>query len=212
LAKLPIAPDLERLRSLAPSLLTVHAGTRLHRIYERGGDYPTLWNAFRYFGPTDARFDHHLPDDDGHGRVQERGVLYLATDITTAIAEVFQDRRSVNRGNGDPWSVSFVLASELTLLNLTDTFCVQAGGSMKLTSGPTMYSQNWARSFYECYADIQGIYHPSSLTNRPILTLYERADSSRCFPETTSFHRALSDPLLIEPLRNVCKEIGYRFV
>ena len=45
-----------------------------------------------------------------------------------------------------------------------------------------------------------------------ILTLYERADSSRCFPETTSFHRALSDPLLIEPLRNVCKEIGYRFV
>jgi hypothetical protein len=105
-----------------------------------------------------------------------------------------------------------MLASDLTLLNLTTMFCVQAGGSMKLVSGPTLYVQNWSRGFYECYEGIQGLYYPSSLTNRPIMALYERVDTKTLFPPTPSFHRALSDVLLIEPLRNVCKEIGYDFV
>lgn len=212
MAKLPKIPDLERLRDLAPSLMSIPAGARLHRIYKRGGDYPSLWNAFRYFGPTGARFDHLITDKHGRAWLQERGILYLATDITTCIAEVFQDRRAVNRTNEAPWLVSMELASDLTLLNLTDTFCVQAGASMKLVSGPTLYAQNWSRGFYDCYAEIQGLYYPSSLTNRPVMALYERADTDTFFPQMPSFHRALSDALLIDPLRNACHEIGYDFV
>lgn len=184
----------------------------LHRIYKRGGDYPTLWHSFRYFGPTGARFDHHLPDDQGRGQLQQRGIIYVATGIPTAMAEVFQDKRSLNRYRDEPWLVSFTLAANITLLNLTGTFCVQAGGSMKLVSGPTLYSQNWSRGFYECYEMIQGLYHPSSLTNRPIITLYERADANVVFSKVPRFHRALADPLLLEPLRNCCREIGYRFL
>lgn len=212
MAKLPNAPDLERLRGLSPSLISIRTGFTLHRIYRRGGEHPTLWNAFRYFGPTAARFDHHIRDNDGSAQVQERGVLYAATDIISALAEVFQEKRTVNRSVEQPWMVSWALTSDLTLLDLTDTFPVQAGGSMKLVSSATLYAQNWTHAFYERYTDIHGIYYPSSLTNRPVIALYERALRLEPFPGTPRFHRALNDALLIEPIRNACKEIGYDFV
>jgi len=212
MAKLPNAPDPEHLRSLAPSLISIATGTPVHRIYRRGGERSTLWNAFRYFGPTGARFDHQERDVRGRACEQERGILYLASDIPTALAEVFQEKRVVNRKADRPWLVSIRLACDLTLLNLTDTFCLQAGGSMKLVSGPTVYAQNWSRAFYECYEEIHGLYYPSSLSNRPVMALYERALTLEPFPPAPRFHRALSDALLIEPLRNACKEIGYDFV
>jgi hypothetical protein len=44
------------------------------------------------------------------------------------------------------------------------------------------------------------------------MVLYERALGLEPFPPAPRFHRALSDALLIDPLRNACKEIGYDFV
>jgi hypothetical protein len=212
MTKLPNAPDPKRLQALPPSLLSLPAGTPLHRIYRRGGEHPTLWDAFRYYGPTGARFDHHRRDAKGRAHEQARGILYFAVDVPTALAEVFQEKRTVNRVAARPWLVSIKLANALSLLNLTDTFCVQAGGSMKLVSGPTVYAQNWSRAFYERYDDIHGLYYLSSLTNRPAIALFERARSVQPFPDTPRFHRALSDALLIEPLRNACRAIGYDFV
>ncbi len=212
MAKLPNAPDLDRLRELPPDLVTLKAGNRLHRIYYQGGDYPTLWDAFRYFGPTGSRFDHHEFDADGRPFAQTRGIIYFASDGPTALAEVFQETRTVNREVGRPWLVTIELPTDLILLNLIDTFCVQAGGSMKLISGPTVYAQNWSRAFYECYEDIHGLYYPSSLTNRPTIALYERALAAKPFPHSPLFHRALNDALLIDPMRNACVEIGYDFI
>ena len=37
-------------------------------------------------------------------------------------------------------------------------------------------------------------------------------DESNPFPLTPQFHRALRDALLIEPIRNACKDIGYDFL
>jgi hypothetical protein len=210
--KLPNSPNLERLRELAPGLILIPAGTTVVRIYQRGGEHPTVWNRLRYFGPTGARFDHHLRDEEGRPHVQDRGILYLATDISTSLAEVFQASRTIDREGDKPWLVSFRLACDLSLLNLTDTFCVQAGGSMKLVSGPKLYAQNWSRAFYECYEEIHGIYFLSSLTNRPTIALYERALAVGPFPNSPRVHRGLDDVLLIETIRNASKEIGYVFV
>ena len=80
---------------------------------------------------------------------------------------------------------------------------------MKLVSGPASFSQNWSRGFYECYEEIHGLYYPSSLTNRPVIALYERALSANPFPDTPVLHRELSSPMLIEPLRHACREIDY---
>ena len=205
MAKLPRTPDLARLRETAPSLRNID-GIRLHRIYERGGSFPTLWNAFRHVGPL-SRFDHHLGVDESAG--QPRGTLYAAADIPTAVAEFFQATRQINRTRRQPWLVSFVLAGEVRLLDLTDAFCVRVGASAKLASGPFAYAQNWSRGFYETYGEAHGLYYRSSLTNRPAVALYERANRTGLFPTNPVFHRALADPTLHKALVMVGEEIGY---
>ena len=115
MAKLPRTPDLARLRDTAPSLRVV-GDVRLHRIYERGGNFPTLWNAFRHIGPL-SRFDHHL--GLGGDAAKPRGTLYAAADIPTAVAEFFQATRQINRARRQPWLVSFMLSHEVRLLDLT---------------------------------------------------------------------------------------------
>lgn len=82
---------------------------------------------------------------------------------------------------------------------------------MKLVSGPKTYAQNWSRAFYACYGSIEGLYYPSSLTNRPAMALYERVLRRPPFPGSPLFHRALGDALLIDPVRGACQDIGYGY-
>jgi hypothetical protein len=126
------------------------------------------------------------------------------------LAEVFQANREVDCQDRHPWLASFRFQSSLLLLDLTDTFPVRAGGSMKLVSGARRYSRNWARGFYEAYPDIDGIYFLSSMTNRPIVALFERALAKSPFPPTPLLHRSLADPLLLIPIQEACIDIGYR--
>ena len=84
------------------------------RVYFRAGRHPTHWNAFRYFGPTASRFDHHLPDSNGLGKLQRRGILYAGSSALTCLAEVFQaPGRTINRYRGSPWLVIFELTPVL---------------------------------------------------------------------------------------------------
>ena len=209
MAKLPRKPDLARLRDAAPSLRTV-GGIHLHRIYERGGGFPTVWNAFRHVGPL-SRFDHHRLGLDGR-TAQTKGILYAAADIPTTVAEFFQATRQINRTRRQPWLVSFTLSGEVRLLDLTDAFCVRTGDSAKLVSGPFVHAQNWSLRFYEVYAEVHGLYYRSSLTNRPAVVLYERANHPDLFPTHPVFHRALADPTLHKALVMVGEEIGYGLV
>lgn len=209
-AKLPRAPDLDRLRATPPSLITIGPNLLLHRIYKRGGSHPTLWNSFRQYGPL-SRFDHQFTTEDNEPQLQDRGVLYAASDIATVVAEFFQyPRRRINRDKHRPWLASFNLPGELQLLNLTDTFCVRVGASMKIMTGPFAHTQAWSQGFYEAYPQIQGLYYASSLTNRPAIAFYERANTGDLFPSTTRLHRELANPLLHRPLQIVAQEIGYR--
>ena len=93
-----------------------------------------------------------------------------------------------------------------------DTMGSRAGGLLKLISGPKVYAQNWSRAFYDCYKEIQGIYYLSSLTNRPVIGLYERALDATPFPDFPRIHRGLDDVLLLEIVRNASKEIGYELL
>ncbi len=212
MAKLPREPDLERLQSTPPQVITLGPDRPLYRIYTRGGAYPTLWNTFRHYGPL-SRFDHHWVDGQCLPQPQERGILYAATDIPTAVAECFQrNQRRVNRTRNQPWVAAFSLEREVKLLDLTDAFCLRVGGSMKLVSGPFLYAQAWSRGFYQVYPELDGLFYPSSLTNRPIMALYERANPQGLFAQRIQFHRALADPLLHKALQVMVEEIGYGLV
>lgn len=208
-AKFPRTPDLKVLRQIAPAVTTLGNGTLLHRIYRRGGTFRSSWDTLRDFGPTDARFDHHRGDATGAPQRQERAIGYYAVDIPTALAEAFQSSRLVDRGRNQPWLASFELQRDVSLLDLTGTFALQAGASMKLVSGPRSWTQNWSRAFYECYPHIEGVYYPSSLTNAAAVAIYERVLSSSPFPAAPSLHRALADPLLVDALREAAARIGY---
>ena len=210
--KLPRSPNPAHLHKLDPRLRTIEAGTTWHRIYRRGGAHPTCWDALRYFGPTTARFDHHLLDAEGRAHSQERGIGYIAADAATAIAEVFQITRRLDRAHGKPWLVQFQLAAPLTLLDLSDTFLAQAGGSMKLISGARANARRWSQGFYDIYKKIDGLYYPSSMTNRPIIAIYERSLARNPWPGSPTLHRALADPLIADPLHEAYVEIGYAFM
>jgi hypothetical protein len=215
MVKLPEPPDPAWLcANIAAELQQVPARTRLWRIYFRAGNHPTLWNSFRYWGPTGARFDHHLPDAEGQGCLQARGVLYAAGGQRgglTCLAEVFQRSRLINPIRNEPWIVAFATAHDLTLLDLTGLWPTRAGASTALASGPRPRARAWSRAIYAAYPEIDGLLYPSSMAGHaPAILLYERAATS--IPPRPELHRALSDPALATVLTNAARDLNYRLL
>jgi len=212
MAKFPEPPDAATLARIAPLTLTLDRGTRLARIYFMGGEYPGRWNGFRHFGPTASRWDHHLLDEHGRPGVQSRGVLYAASGpeaIPTCLAEVFQQRRVVERRIGRPALVGFELAAPLTLLDLTGRFPTRLGASTAMHSGPRPKARRWSRALHEAYPEIQGILYCSSMYgNAPAVVLYERAIDA--LPAEPHVHRLLDDPALSRTVRIAAAECGYQ--
>jgi len=141
-AKFPEPPPAAELARVPPARKRLPAGTWAWRVYRRGGRHPTLWDRLRDFGPTAARFDHHLPPP----RVQERAILYAAGHGPTALAEAFQDTRLIDRAARDPWLAGFRLARPVTLLDLTGAWPTRAGASMALAAGSALVSPRMMRS------------------------------------------------------------------
>ena len=81
MAKLPRIRGPAALANIKPEWRGAGIGTALFRIYKRGGDHPTRWDEFRFYGPTGSRFDHHLEPP----HVQSRGSLYAARAIADAL-------------------------------------------------------------------------------------------------------------------------------
>jgi hypothetical protein len=88
LPKFPTPPASDALAEIEPAIRRLRAGTRVWRVYFRGGPHPTRWNQMRTFGPTTARFDHHLPDPRGGPMEQTRAIQYLALDGIAPVAKV----------------------------------------------------------------------------------------------------------------------------
>ena len=210
MAKLPRRPDPERLGRASPEIRTLDAGTRLYRIYSRGGPHPVSWDAFRRYGPVRSRFDHHERGADGEATTQERAVLYAALDLPSAFAEVFQHGgRAIDRHDRQPWVAAFDVGEPLELLDLTDTFALRAGASMKLMTDSVSVSQRWARAFHEAYPAPLGVHYRSSPTGRPCVALNERAAATIARSSALRLHRALSDPTFLPVVKAVAIEIGY---
>jgi hypothetical protein len=206
-AKLPEPPPAATLAAVPPAVRSLVAGTELWRLYFRGGEHPTVWEQFRSWGPTAARFDHHLPPP----RDQARAVLYAAASALTSVAEVFQDTRVIDRRRNQPSLAGFRLAHAVGLLDLTGTWPTRAGASMALASGPRPRAQRWARAIYEAYPSVEGLYYPSSMhANAPAVALFERARSAVAGPPV--FQRALIDPSLLAALKTTASTLGFGLV
>jgi hypothetical protein len=140
--------------------------------------------------------------------VQDRRILYVAAQIRTCLAEVFQRRRHIDTSFGHPWLVGFALAAPLRLLDLTGAWPTRAGASMAINSGPRPRARRWSRAIYVAYPAAQGLYYASSMDgNAPAVALFERA--APALPAHPFFHRALADQLLQPALAGAAEELGY---
>ena len=204
--KFPEPPAAAALAGVPPETRTLGAGTELWRVYFRGGAHPTLWSQLRSYGPARSRFDHHPRPARVHA---DRSILYGAENAHTALAEVFQDQRLIDRRRGDPWLVGFQLTRDVTLLDLTGAWPTRAGASMNINSGPRPRAQRWSQRIHEAYPRVEGILYSSSMNaNAPAVALYERARTA--LPSAPTFHRPLADPGLLVVLQNAALRFGYR--
>ena len=207
MAKLPRIRGPAALADVKPEWRTAGIGTALFRIYKRGGDHPTRWDEFRFYGPTGSRFDHHLEPP----HLQSRGILYAARAIESPVAEFFQTRRTIDVHQEEPWLVGFRLAKPLKLLNIRGRWPTRAGASSALNSGSRKVARGYARAIYQAYPDAQGIWYGSSMNgNSPCLALFERAVGT--FAPHPAFHHALADPLLLPLLDHCAAAFKYALV
>ena len=208
--KFPEPPTPAELAAIGADIQVLPAETRIWRVYFQAGAHPTTWGQFRAWGPTDARFDHHVPPPS----VQTREILYGAVGPTaaiSAIAEVFQASRIVERTRRAPTWVAFDCTRDLRLLDLTDTWPTRAGASMAITSGQRARARRWSQAIYTIFPDVDGLLYGSSMhANHLCVALYERALGA--MPERPVFHRLLSDPAVLTLLKNACAAVGYALV
>lgn len=208
MVKLPWPPaTLPSLR--ANDIRTLEEGLLVWRVYRAGGSHPVAWNGFRYHGPVaTGRFDHHEPPAHVD---PDRGILYAALDIMAAVAETFQDTRTVDRGREEPWLIGFALALDLRALDLTRLWPTRAGASQLIAAGRRDIAQAWSQRIYDAYPTIQAVLYRSSMAGGSRnLALYERAAPN--LPLNPRFHAPLTHPGLELPLRRTAAELGYSLI
>ena len=137
--------------------MTWPPGDELWRDYFRAGEHASRWDQFWTFGPTDARFDHHVEDQPDAGRA----VMYLAVSPVTCLAEVFQKTRTIHRALRKPALAGFALTATLRLLDLTGALTTRYGASKGLMTGPraaadTRVSQGLERLRHDDPAEERG--------------------------------------------------------
>jgi hypothetical protein len=187
------------IRALAP-------GTMCWRIYRAGGPHPVAWNAFRQFGPIPTgRFDHQdpPPHDD-----PERAIAYVALDAIGAIAEAFQDTRTIDRRRREPWLVGFELAGLVRALDLTRLWPTRAGASQAIATGRRSSAQAWSRAIHRTYLDVDALLYRSSMAGGSLnVALYERAAGAT--PPRPALHVPLTHPGLGLPLARAATKLGF---
>ncbi|WP_154769016.1 RES family NAD+ phosphorylase [Nakamurella alba] len=200
-----------------PWIRVLDRGTPVVRIHPTAGPYPARWNAFRSWGPTNSRFDHHPGPTGDHpdhrilyGSVN--GVLVGGTaypGFVTAHAEYYQSTRTIAPGPSADWIAIFTLARPLRLLDLGDSDWVTvAGGNGAITSGPRDRARLWAQAIHRRYPDVQGLVYPSSVVPAGrAVALWERATPA--LPRRAETF-ALSDPAIRPMVENAARRLNYR--
>ena len=208
MVKLPAAPPPADLVTLGADVVALAPHTVLWRVHRTAGPHALGWNEMRAFGPTDARFDPHPPPpDDRSGEL----VLYLALDVVTCLAEVFQTTRVLARRRGEPYLTGLRLTRSVHLLDLAGRWPTRAGASQLLNSGRRDRAREWARSIRAAYPDVDGLWHPSSMyAGRPCVTLWAPAQDA--LPAEPLLSEPLAHPGMTGALAAAASEIGYRLL
>lgn len=140
----------------------------------------------RTWGPMlDARWDPHPEPVGDH---ESGAVMYTTTDCTTAFGEVFGRTRAITLTAAKALA-AWTPRRPLQLLDLTDTWAVRNGASGSLDSAPHSSCRAWAREIRTIWPDLDGLLTQSTITKRPLVTLFAPASDS--FPDGPNLSRPL---------------------
>lgn len=205
--KVPVTPP-DTFTTDGQHLRTFGADAALWRIYRTSGPHPTAWDALRHYGPiAKQRWDPHASPV---GMDPDAGVLYASADPTTAFGEVYQDRRVIARAQGAPALVAWQPARDLTLLDLTTNWPVVNGSAASMMMGDKRSTQAWARAIDMRLGDrVDGLYALSSITSRPVITLFSRTEREPAFPLRPQLHALLTDASIDAVIDRAARELGY---
>lgn len=139
----------------------------------------------RTFGPL-ARFDPHVhdahqrPREDPHGR----GVLYLAANLATALAESYPEQWpevSICPHTRATWVRP---PTPVELLDLTGegALAIGATGVLQWGDEPRRRTQRWGRRIYEQYSHLEGIRYQAAHQSGECAVLWERAPPLQRLP------------------------------
>jgi hypothetical protein len=185
--------------------LRTFGGEPLWRVHRTAGAHVVAWNELRHFGPIDTmRFDPHDPPP----HTQAKGVSYNALDVPTLLAEMFAQTRFINLTRGDPYLTAWTTTRHLTLLDLTGTWPIRNGVSYTINTGRRDHCRAWARAIISAWPALDGLWHHSSLTGRPLVTIFTSAADT--FPAAPDFSSPLSHPGLFSTLQAAASQISYR--
>ncbi|MCA1334879.1 MULTISPECIES: RES domain-containing protein [Rhodobacterales] len=212
---LPRSPGKASLSAIPPAVFRLGAGSEILRIWFSASRHASGFAHFRDFGPTESRFDHHLPDAAGRPTIGARAILY-AIDVeadphafTSALAEVFQDTRTIDLTTGGPRLAVVRPTRDLSLLDLTGHWTTRAGASAGLSSGPRAITKEWSRDFYDAYPALDGLRYRSAMSGGSSLSLalYERSRSA--MPAAPHVDMPLSHMALRTSLVRAARTLGY---
>jgi hypothetical protein len=96
------------------------------------------------------------------------------------------------------------------LLDLTGDWPLRAGASHVINTGRRSATRAWARAFLTVWPDLDGLWHTSSLTGHPCVTLFTAATAA--LPATPAHTFALGDPHYLDWLLVAADTIGYDLV
>jgi hypothetical protein len=93
------------------------------------------------------------------------------------------------------------------LLDLTGEWPVRAGASHVINTGRRDVTRAWARTITKAWPDLDGLWHTSSMTGRPCVTIFNPAADA--IPATPAFSEPLDHPGLRPWVAAASDLIGY---
>lgn len=180
----------------------------LWRVFSTTGDHPQVWNELRHWGPgAEMRFD---PQAQPAGIDPAAGVMYAATFGWTALGEVFQSERVIDRTTDGPTIAAWLPSRALQLLDLTSNWPVLNGAAASMMMDDKQNTQAWAREIDQQLGDkIDGLWHLSSINSQPMVTLFSRVERIPAFPPRVNFETPLDAAKADSLIKRAKGRLGY---
>jgi hypothetical protein len=210
---LPDPPSKDELRAIGirdDELRTIQPSAAWWRVHRTDCEYVLAWNEFRTYGPL-LRFDPH---PEPKGEHPEHGVWYGGCVPGVALAEAFQEDRTIDRVREAPYLTSLRFTRELRLLDMASdsigAWPTRAGGTFAMSTAPHAITQRWARLIVEAFPTLDGIRYNSRLAGKACMVLFPPAAAA--MPERPITSHPLTHPGLAKRIAGIAERLGFAMI